>query len=497
MQQFDVVILGAGFGGSLTALLLDRIGFSVALIDRGRHPRFAIGESSTPIAGYLLQSLSEQYDLPQFQPFCKYGSWQQSYSGLACGIKRGFSYFSQEPNQSFLAQPDHGSELLVTANLSDEMADTHWYRADVDLFFADEVQKSNVVYMDQTEVSFNRSNVWEIAGKRNGECIDLRAAFLIDATGAAGIVPHALGIKHQTEFLTNSTAIYGHFENVTPWAEILDARHINRSDYPFDCDHSALHHVLNEGWMWQLRFNNGITSAGFVLDGEQKTGSAEQNWRQLLERYPAIALQFEGASLVAPESGLVFPRRLQRGWKMCAGVDWALLPHTAGFIDPLHSTGIAHTLCGIERLVAALEKSWGKDAFPQAMSDYSTSVQTELALIDELVAGCYRSLPHFDLFAASTMFYFAAATHFEHLRCREGEKPLFLCADDVHFRYVTRVWMDRVASIQQQTDCDENEIRQAIVDAESLLNPWNQVGLFHPAVPNMYYYTAAPESEPR
>ncbi|MFH1301073.1 MAG: tryptophan 7-halogenase [Planctomycetota bacterium] len=496
MQQFDFVILGAGFGGSLTALLLDRIGFSVALIDRGSHPRFAIGESSTPIAGYLLQSLSEQYDLPQFQPFCKYGSWQQSYPGLACGIKRGFSYFSQEPQQNFHAKLDHGSELLVTANLSDVLAETHWYRADVDRFFADEVKKSKVVYLDQTKVSVNRSHVWKITGERTGGHIDLRAAFLIDATGAAGIVPHALGIERKTEFLTNSTSIYGHFENVTPWAEILDANHINRSDYPFDCDHSALHHVLSEGWMWQLRFNNGITSAGFVLDGEQKVESAEQRWRQLLERYPSIASQFEGASLVAPESGLVSTSRLQRGWKMCAGADWALLPHTAGFIDPLHSTGIAHTLCGIERLVAALEKAWGTDGLPEAMSDYSESVQTELALIDELVAGCYRSLPHFDLFTASTLFYFAAATSFEHLRCHEDEKPLFLCADDVGLREAIRMWLDRLSRIQQQ-GCDSNEIRQAIVEAENLLKPWNRVGLFHPVISNMYYYTAAPETEPR
>ncbi|MCA9016568.1 MAG: FAD-dependent oxidoreductase, partial [Planctomycetaceae bacterium] len=113
MQQFDIVILGAGFGGSLTALLLDRVGLSVALIDRGTHPRFAIGESSTPAAGYLLRSLSEQYDLPQFQPFCKYGTWQQHYPGIACGIKRGFSYFSHQPHQKYDARPRHASELLV------------------------------------------------------------------------------------------------------------------------------------------------------------------------------------------------------------------------------------------------------------------------------------------------------------------------------------------------------------------------------------------------
>lgn len=493
MQQFDVVILGAGFGGSLTALLLDRIGLSVALIDRGTHPRFAIGESSTPAAGYLLRSLSEQYDLPQFQPFCKYGTWQERYPGLACGIKRGFSYFCHEPQQNFEAKPHHGSELLVTANVSDSLADTHWYRADVDTFFAEEVQKSKVVYLDQAEVMLDRVDGWEITGTRQGEPIALRAAFVIDATGAAGIVPNKLGIKRQTEFQTNSTAVYGHFENVVPWAEVLDQRQIDRSDYPFDCDHAALHQVLSEGWMWQLRFNHGITSAGFVLKGGPQTGVSEDVWSGLLERYPSLAAQFAGASLVAPESGLVSTSRLQRGWKLCAGENWALLPHTAGFIDPLHSTGSAHTLCGIERLVAALERFWGKVELTSAMADYSDSIQAELSLIDTLIAGCYHSLPDFDLFTASTLFYFAAATGFEHLRCCEGKQPLFLCADDSEFRPVVKEWSELVGQLEK----NEYEIPRAIERAEMLLKPWNRVGLFQPAIPNMYYYTAAPESEPR
>ena len=497
MQQFDVVILGAGFGGSLTALLLDRIGLSVALIDRGTHPRFSIGESSTPIADYLLQSLSEKYDLPQFRPFCKYGSWQQSYPHLACGIKRGFSYFSHEPQQKFQTKRDHGSELLVTANHSDEMADTHWYRAEVDQFFAEAVQKSKVVYLDQTEVVFDRFDEWSITGERRGDRVDLQAAFLVDATGAAGIVPESLGIEQQTEFQTNSMALYGHFKNVAPWSEILKRNQIDQSDYPFDCDSAALHHVLREGWMWQLRFNNGITSAGFVLDADQQEMSAEQHWSELLNRYPAIKSQFDGATIISPAAGICATKKLQRGWKLCAGENWALLPHTAGFIDPLHSTGIAHTLCGIERLVEILGKFWGQAELSGALAEYSQTLLSELALIDELVACCYRTLRNFELFTVSTLFYFAAATNFEHLRCHEGERPLFLCADDAALKRAIRAWLNLVSRIQSQPDCDPDEIRKAILNAEAQLKPWNRVGLFHPKVSNMYYYTAAPESEPR
>ena len=56
----DVAIVGGGFGGSLLALVLRRAGLRVALIDRGRHPRFVIGESSTPIANLVLKDLCRE-----------------------------------------------------------------------------------------------------------------------------------------------------------------------------------------------------------------------------------------------------------------------------------------------------------------------------------------------------------------------------------------------------------------------------------------------------
>src|SRR5439155_18148600 len=44
---FDLAVIGSGFGGSLTAMVARRLGLSVLLLERGMHPRFAIGESSS------------------------------------------------------------------------------------------------------------------------------------------------------------------------------------------------------------------------------------------------------------------------------------------------------------------------------------------------------------------------------------------------------------------------------------------------------------------
>src|SRR5690606_30745600 len=82
----DVVIIGAGFAGSLTALALRSRGVRVAIIERGRHPRFAIGESTTPLTNLLLEELADTYALPQIRPFSKWATWQAHRPDVAVGL---------------------------------------------------------------------------------------------------------------------------------------------------------------------------------------------------------------------------------------------------------------------------------------------------------------------------------------------------------------------------------------------------------------------------
>src|SRR5262249_4980826 len=86
--EVDVAVVGSGFSGSLTALCLRRVGRSVVLIERGRHPRFAIGESSTPLANLLIEELADRYRLPRIRPFSKWGTWQRMRPDVAVGLKR-------------------------------------------------------------------------------------------------------------------------------------------------------------------------------------------------------------------------------------------------------------------------------------------------------------------------------------------------------------------------------------------------------------------------
>ena len=66
-SRYDIAIVGSGYGGAIQAMIARRLGLSVLQLERGYHPRFAIGESTSPLANLLLEQLAERYDLPRLQ----------------------------------------------------------------------------------------------------------------------------------------------------------------------------------------------------------------------------------------------------------------------------------------------------------------------------------------------------------------------------------------------------------------------------------------------
>jgi FADH2 O2-dependent halogenase len=490
----DVAVMGAGFGGSLSALILDRIGLKSILIDRGAHPRFAIGESSTPASNFVLRDLAQKYELPRLFPLTKYGPWQAAYPQIGCGLKRGFSYFAHSPNQAFQANSDHTSELLVAASENDATGDTHWLRADVDQFFASEAVAAGIPYLDRTLTSPRQiGDDWLIEGERQGEGVQIQAKFVIDATGEAALLPKTLNLgTHSRPLRTHSRGLFGHFANVKPWDSLLTEQNADVSDYPFCCDDAALHHVFDFGWMWQLRFNHGIVSAGFAIDSARHpldtSISPEEEWTRLVDRFPSLRQQLASAELTQPPGGLRRTDRMQRHVAQIVGDNWALLPNTAGFIDPLHSTGIAHTLCGIERLMDILSRQWAKPALVSELSRYETALHQEIDLIDQLVHNCYAARTDFNLFTSATMLYFAMVVEFERRRVEGASMPVFLCADDAALRAVVEDLSSQLLPIARNPDRDA--VQQYRLAVDRAIAPFNSAGLCDPRVRNMYRRTA-------
>lgn len=491
----DVAVLGSGFGGCLSALVLDRLGFRTVVLDRAIHPRFAIGESSTPIADMILRDLSERYDLPRLTPLSAHGPWREHYPQLGVGRKRGFSYFHHRLDAPFSPDPEHGNELLVAASSDPYFSDTHWLRADVDAFLAGEVRAAGIPLLDATEVHAEPVAAgWRLAGTRRDEPVAVTARFALDATGA-GVLAAASGAAGPAPALhTHSRALYAHFTGVTPWQELYAAAGGCTADHPFPCDEAALHHVFDGGWMWMLRFDHGLVSAGFLLDPRRHpldpgVPPAEE-WEAWLERLPSVRRQFAAAGIADPPGALIRTGRLQRRVARAAGATWALLPSSAGFVDPLHSTGIAHTLSGIERLALLLEEHWDGPGLAPRLEAYGRAVLRELDLVDRLVAACYESAASFERYAATARLYFAAVITYEQARLRgEGTRRSFLGADDDRlFEAVDRA-RDALASPPRRTPDDVGTAPAYRTLVEELIAPYDPVGLFRSPRPNMIPHT--------
>jgi FADH2 O2-dependent halogenase len=419
----DVAVVGAGFAGSLTALALRSIGRSVVLVERGRHPRFAIGESFTPLANLLLEELADRYGLPRIRVFSKWGTWQRARPDVGGGLKRGFTFFFHQPGERFGDDPDHERQLMVAASPHDDIGDTHWYRPDFDHNLVREAEAAGAIYTDETaidRVAFDRDRS-TLEGTRLGQPVRISASFVVDASGPRGFLSRSLSLgERPLRWLPPTQGLYTHFEQVTRWDRLRP-----QAGAPYPPDDAAVHHVFSGGWIWMLRFNNGITSAGAALTDPTVTGwlgtrgsgleaiSASDGaaaWGRLLARLPAVREQFAGAHAVHPWTHA--PRLAFRSTQV-VGPGWALLPSAAGVIDPLLSTGFPLTLLGIQRLLAILENTWSGPEREAALHDYERITLAELDATEQLVAALYASMDDPPLFKRLTLLYFAAASFSE------------------------------------------------------------------------------------
>jgi FADH2 O2-dependent halogenase len=424
----DVVVVGSGFAGALTALALRRRGRRVVLVERGRHPRFAIGESSTPLANLLIEELADRYELPRIRVFSKWGTWQQARPDIACGLKRGFTFFFHRPGEPFQDNSERERQLLVAASPHDEIGDTHWYRPDFDHALVREAESEGVVYLDEARIdrfSDNASHV-SLDGTRLGRSIRIKTAFVIDASGPRGFLHHALGLDAAPlRWLPPTQALYTHFEGVERWDQLVPSAETP----PYPPDDAALHHVFPGGWIWVLRFNNGITSAGAALTtpvaANINASEREPAWLRLLATLPSVREQFRDARAVLPF--VHAPQLAFRSQQVC-GARWAMLPSAAGVIDPLLSTGFPLTLLGIGRLLDLLERTSEGPERDAALRAYARVTQDELDITEQLVGALYANMTDAALFKRLSLLYFAAASFSEAARRlgRPGLTPGFL-----------------------------------------------------------------------
>jgi tetracycline 7-halogenase / FADH2 O2-dependent halogenase len=486
-EVYDIAVVGSGFAGSLLAMIAHRLGRRVVLIERGRHPRVVMGESSTPLSNLLLEELADRYDLQALKPLSKWGSWQKSYPDVACGLKRGFTFHHHVLGRPAVADQDRQDQLLVAASPRDEIADTHWYRADFDHFLVREAQRVGVEYVDEVKLTrfVDGGDAVRLEGERNGREARFTAKFVVDATGPRGFLHKALGLVDLAlPGLPATQTLYSHFSGVKRLGDLSGSRTGFKETPPYPIDDAAVHHVFEGGWMWVLQFNNGVTSAGVAATDETaaRLGFAEgaAAWGRLLESIPALNEQFAGATAERP-----FTHMPRLGFRSAAmnGHNWALLPSAAGFVDPLLSTGFPLTLLGVARLAEIFAEDWESERFATRLQSYAAQTDGELMATARLIGALYRNMGDFPVFVALSLLYFAAASFSETAR-RLGKAHLaksFLLYDDERFGPAARQLLDRAT--RPRTKAESIALLEDILRA---IEPFNVAGLGNPERRNWY-----------
>lgn len=488
-----VVIVGSGFAGSILARVARVAGHDVTLVERGSHPRFALGESSTPLAAIALERLAARYGLDDLHALAAWGRWSARLPELRRGLKRGFTFYRHARGRRFENDESNRNRLLVAASPDDAVADAHWLREDVDAFLARRAKAAGVRYLDRTILDGleRRAGRFHPSGARRGAAVRLEADLVVDASGPGGFLARQLGLETPLPRGALRTGlIYGHFRGVQPLRRVAGAAF---PAGPYRDELAAVHHLLDEGWMYELTFDHGVVSAGFVIEGaEARQSIAERppadGFRALTRRYPSLAAQYQAAAPVRPVAAVA---HLQRRLSRAAGEGWALLPHVLQFWSPLFSTGIAWSLLGVERLGLLLESAAGPsaaggDRLTAGLERYDALLRSEADHLRRLIEPAYRRRDDFDAFDAWVQIYFAAASYSE-ARQRLCPAPRecggewawsgFLgAADPVLARIVTEA--DRFL---------DRRPREPLVEAmRNLIAPRNLAGLADPARRRLY-----------
>lgn len=399
-NNYDVAILGSGIGGSMLGSILAKNGLSVLLIDSGSHPRFAIGEATTPDTSFRLKLLAAKYNLPEIDYLSTFYKLRDNVSP-ACGIKRAFSFVYQRDGVDQNPKESHQYPTLAPPM----GPDCHFFRQDTDAYMLSVAAQYGADVRQQTmieNIEFTEENATLTSDKGK----QFTVKYVVDGAGFRSPLAKKFDLRKDTsEMKTNSRAIFTHMVNVKLYDQI--GKDIKDYEMKYPISQSTLHHVFEGGWFWVIPFNNHeeavnpLCSVGLMLnrDIHPETGmDAEEEFFLFVNRFPEMAKQFEKAKSVR---NWVSTGRVQYSSKNIVGHRYCLLAHAAGFIDPLFSSGLNLTAATTDLYAKQIMEAFETNDFSvEKFQHINDKFQENLSLYDDVVSNSFISFQNYELWDA-------------------------------------------------------------------------------------------------
>ena len=341
-----VAILGGGPAASTLATLLARSGVRVAMMHRPRTAPLLVGESLVPAIVLMLRQLGIEEEVKAFSKY-KPGACFDMGEGRGdfpfafkdfCGSFPPYAY--NVPRIQF------EETLLATAR-----------KAGVKVFDLN----AGIERVDGTDhVHLNAETLAAV-----GDFFPGQPDLIVDATGRVRLLPKLLGINGR-EGGRKDTAMFAH----------VDQARLYQDGYV----HSSR---LDHGWSWRIPLP-GRVSLGVVIGSEHlpKFGETkEERYDNLLKQDSVLAIVAKGAKRLTP---VMEYSNYQLVSERMVGGNWALVGDTAGFIDPVFSSGLFIGMTSAFALAEAIQ-----NCSPEAFKEYEVKVTHHLKIWHEIVGYYY------------------------------------------------------------------------------------------------------------
>lgn len=353
--DYDVVVVGAGPGGSTCARRLAERGHAVLVVDRASGSGFKVGESLLPEGVRLCHELglADALAAGDFQP--KHAA---RFVLEECGSQGRYPFAdalrAERGSLAYQVQRERFDALLVR----------HAEAGGAEVRWGLQVVAVNLE-ADGVQVRFSRDDG------------DVRARFVVDATGQGQLLARARGLRRPLEGL-GKMALYSHFAGLP------------RGDGDEAGDITVI--WGEDSWTWIIPFADGTTSVGVVGEPQcvRAAGATDD------ERFEALCNRSAShRDLLAGRERL---RPLQRAADFSyecselAGERFLLVGDAAGFIDPIFSTGVFLAQTSAFRAAADLNTALvaGRVLTREEQTAYTADLHRAVRRFLSLVRNSYR-----------------------------------------------------------------------------------------------------------
>jgi flavin-dependent dehydrogenase len=315
-EFFDIVVVGGGPAGSTAGTLLAKQGWSVAIFEKEKFPRFKIGESLLPGSLRTFERMGVKEKIDRADVIVKYGGKIVS----ACGTRSNRFLFCDAFHCKY------PTAYQVERSMFDQLLLDHAAESGC------RVSQGTLV----TDVAFNADG----ATVRADDNV-FRAKYLIDCSGRNSLIGSRFKLRQNYPHL-KKFSLFAHFEGVDrePGIDGTLTKMIRGKDR----------------WIWIIPITAKKTSIGVVFDAQtfkRMKLEPEEAFHQILQENPKVTEQMSRARRITEVHATGdFSFRNKR----FTGERWVLAGDAAGFIDPVWSSGVFIAILSGEKAADMLDR---------------------------------------------------------------------------------------------------------------------------------------------